>query len=99
MENLEERWKKLALTEEEECEIQINEDELKKGKIDGEFCLVGRVLFERVIHKEVLRNTMKKIWKTSLSFDVHSLGINLYVIRFDSLRDAEKNIYWKALVI
>lgn len=45
MENLEERWKKLALTEEEDSEIPINEDELKEGKIDGEFSLVGRVFF------------------------------------------------------
>lgn len=45
MENLEERWKKLALTEEEDSEIPINEDELKEGKIDGEFSLLGRVFF------------------------------------------------------
>lgn len=45
---------------------------------------------ERVIHKEALKNTMQKIWKTSLPFYVQSLGTNMYVIRFDSLRDKEK---------
>lgn len=43
MENLEAMWGTLKLTEEEDKEIEITEDEVEDVRRKGELCLIGRV--------------------------------------------------------
>lgn len=70
MEVLEERWKSFHLTEDEDKEISIEDAKLEIGEKKGVPCLIGKIMVERKINKEVIHNTMKKAWKTRYQFDM-----------------------------
>lgn len=64
MDTLEECLWRLNLTKVEDSKIRIDEDKLMEWNKRGEFSLVGRMLVEWIINKEIIWNTMKKIWRT-----------------------------------
>lgn len=65
MEELKERWQHLHLMEEEEDAINFDEDIGEELLYKRECSLVGKVCMDRSVSKEVMENTMKKIWRIS----------------------------------
>lgn len=61
MNHLEDRWKKLSLTEEENRGITVDEEKLLEESKKGECSLVGKLHVEIIINNEVLSTTMAKI--------------------------------------
>lgn len=51
----------MNLTKEENSEINIDEESVLKGNKRGEFSIVGKLLFEHVVNKEIVQSTMAKI--------------------------------------
>lgn len=49
------------LTEEEDTEIRIDEEWLAGGEKKGEFCLVGKLIANRSVKKDVIQRTLEKI--------------------------------------
>ncbi|CAK9329193.1 unnamed protein product [Citrullus colocynthis] len=52
-------------------------------------CLVEKLLSSRTIVPNIIKNTFSNAWRTNLSFNVDSLGRNLYFFKFDAKRDKE----------
>lgn len=63
MERLEEKWKYLTLIETEEEIINIDERNLLEEEKRGELCLVGKLLADRVINKEIIRKQCLRLGK------------------------------------
>ncbi|CAK9309313.1 unnamed protein product [Citrullus colocynthis] len=89
-EELLENWKNFRLSEEERV-TKIDFDPRLGSLIDGQLdhCLVGKLLTTRTIVPEIIKNVFANAWRTKLSFNVGSLGKNLYIFRVDSRRDKE----------
>lgn len=80
MDNLKDRWQHLTLTEVEGDEVNVDEQKLGEEAKRGELSIVGKVMVERTINREVIRSIMAKAWKTSKSFTVVDIKPNLFVI-------------------
>ena len=62
-EELEELWRKLSFTEEEDEDIELGSNSTKATKDIGKFCAVLKVLSHRSISVEALRKNLRMIWK------------------------------------
>ncbi|KAF5445787.1 hypothetical protein F2P56_034811 [Juglans regia] len=87
MEELEEVWERLKLNEEENVPISINvgEEFLSKAKRS----LVGKIIVDRTIGKEVVRRTMEKIWSVGKPLVFHEFRANCFIIMF--INSADRN--------
>lgn len=61
MDNMEELWDKLHLTDEEAINIKITEDEVEIARRKRNLCLLGKLWINRVINKGVVEAYMGKI--------------------------------------
>lgn len=77
MEILEESWQKLNLSNEEECKIEVDVGKLMEENGKGELSFIGKLYAEITISKEIIRNSMMKIWKTSKPFSVIDIKLNV----------------------
>lgn len=92
MDTLEDKWKYLTLIEVEGEEITINEQEIAAEIKIGENSIIGRVLIERSVNKDVSRNEMLRAWKLTKSFNIVEIKPNLYIFSFENREDKEKVI-------
>ncbi|XP_035551145.1 uncharacterized protein LOC118349709 [Juglans regia] len=87
MEDLEEQWNKLNLLEEEEAAIVFDEEVGEEISYRGECSLVGKVCMDRTISKEVVENTMKRVWKISKPAKFLEVDTNVFTITFANPAD------------
>lgn len=90
--DLEEKRKKLKLSEGESMNIIIEEDEAEELKYKEDRSVVWRVCSTRVISKEVLGSTMAKVWRISKATKFLEVCANTFVIIFDT--QANKQRVW-----
>ncbi|XP_042939405.1 uncharacterized protein LOC122274431 [Carya illinoinensis] len=90
MEDLEERWEYWKLIEDENVNIVIGTEQFSKVTAKGGKCLVGKMLSNRKVSKEIVRSTLAKIWKLQRSFNFFEICSNLFVISFECLDDKKK---------
>ncbi|XP_042958054.1 uncharacterized protein LOC122293569 [Carya illinoinensis] len=90
MDDLEDRWDKLQLTEEENAVIDLNAVHLGRVKAEGDKSLVGKLISDRKVNKEVIRSTMNKVWRLAGSFTFHDILPNLFVVTFDNQKDRQR---------
>lgn len=83
MENLEEKWKKLTLSDSELHQISIEEDFIKEESKKKEKTLVGKLHSEIIVSRDVLKNTMQKVWRTSRPFYFINVYPNIFVVKFE----------------
>ena len=62
-EELEELWKKLTVTEEEEEDIILGSNSTKVAKEAGKNCIVMKFLTQRSVSVEALKKNMRMLWK------------------------------------
>lgn len=62
---MESRWQKLKLASEKDNEIVVEDEHLLKEIKKEKNSIIGKLLVERSIGKDIIRNTIGKIWKTS----------------------------------
>lgn len=87
MENLEEKWQQLKLTNTELHEICIEEEFVMEKSKKSLNSLVGKLHSERIVCKEVLQNMMVKVWRTSKPFIFIDICPNIFVIKFENQSD------------
>lgn len=85
MENLEDLWENLKLTEEKDQVIEITKEEVEDIRRMGELCLVGKVWTEGVISKSVIEIAMNRIWHLSAKMDFQEVGSNIFLISFANI--------------
>ena len=67
VEELEQLWKKLSFTEDEDEGIVLGDNSTRTAKEIGKNCLVMKILTQRSINIEALRKTMRMVWRTNRS--------------------------------
>ncbi|XP_042965921.1 uncharacterized protein LOC122299602 [Carya illinoinensis] len=87
MEEIEEVWSRLRLSEEENTPIVAIEGQKDSDRRRGERSLVGKICTTRRIGKQTVKGLMEKIWKVSLPLDFEEISLNCFVITFASSRD------------
>jgi hypothetical protein len=80
-------WGNFSLTEEELEGYNGQDENLEEIAIKGKYCLVGKLLVERIVGKESIRYAMVRGWKPSGSLSFKVLGDNLFIIEFEYEED------------
>jgi hypothetical protein len=76
-------WANLSLAEEEDGELEIQMTEVRGVINRGQLCIIGKLLSERIISKETIKDTLLGWWKLKGSFTFKILGGNLFLIEFE----------------
>lgn len=87
VESLVELCGNMALSEGEKVGITITEDAIANLRLKGGKCLIGHLLTERWIQKEVFLLMMARLWKTMGSVVFKELHENLWLFKFTNERD------------
>lgn len=82
----------IALEEEEEDKIMYEGKIKEKGEMLVAHCLIGKILLNRGIHIEGLRNAMRQVWKTFREVKIESLGEDFFMFKFGTAED-KKSVY------
>ncbi|KAF5447877.1 hypothetical protein F2P56_033394, partial [Juglans regia] len=90
MENLEDSWRQMKLSEEESETIELNAEESEAVSKKGQLCLIEKICTERTIRRNIISATMAKIWKLSRPALFQEVGANLFVIIFNTHEDKQK---------
>lgn len=89
-EELEELWRKLSFTEEEDKDIELGSNDTKATKDIGKFCAVLNVLSHRSISVEALRKNLRMIWKPNKGVQINELEEDLFLVELRDERDKKK---------
>ena len=87
---LEEIWKKLTITEEENEGISLGSDSTHTAQELGKNCLLMQILTQRSINIEALRKTMRMIWKPNKGVLISDVEEDLFLVEFGDKRDKQK---------
>ncbi|XWS18405.1 hypothetical protein CRYUN_Cryun32bG0040700 [Craigia yunnanensis] len=83
-EELENLWKKLSFTKEEQSKVFIEQDWVDKAEEVGKKCLIGKLVLIKRANVEVMKNVLSTVWKISSGLIVKEVEIRLYVFQFES---------------
>ncbi|KAG6640182.1 hypothetical protein CIPAW_10G155200 [Carya illinoinensis] len=87
MNEIEERWGKLRLTEQEASDIVIGDEASEELHIKAECSVVGKVWMEQKLSAMVVENTMGKVWRISRRAKFQEVGANIFAIQFANEAD------------
>ena len=89
-EELEELWKKLSFTKEEDESTALGSSTTKATKAIGKNYLVMKVLLPKSINIEALRKNLRMIWKPIKSIQINEVEDELYLVEFGDGRDKRR---------
>ena len=89
-EKLAEMWSKLSLTEEEQADIVIEKDWIEDTVPMGKNCLLGKVLTNKRVNIEAMRNVFMKVWRVKYGVTVHEVGERLYLFLFEDQLEKDR---------
>ena len=89
-EKLTEMWSKLSLTEEEQANIVIENEWIEDTSSMGKDCLLGKVLLNKPVNIEAMRNVFMKIWKVKYGVTVHEVGERLFIFHFKDQTEKDR---------
>lgn len=71
------------MTEEENADVVINAPVLDGIVSKGQLCIMGKLLTERFVSKEIIKSKLIKVWQPTGSLSFKVLGENLFLIEFE----------------
>jgi hypothetical protein len=86
-EDLTDLLEKFTLTEAEQDELEVEEEEVEEISLKGNQCLVGKLISERIVGKDYIRKTMIRGWKPRETLSFKVLGENIFLIDFEDQWD------------
>ena len=89
-EELEELWKKLTVTEEEDEDIVLGSNSTRVVKEAGKNCIVMKVLTQRSVSVDALKKNLRMLWKPNKGLQVGEIEDNLYLAKFGDSQDKKK---------
>lgn len=88
MEDMIDEWRRFNLRDEEkEHIIELNPEEIKNLDNQMEFCLVGKLLSNRIISAQAMKNALIGVWKTRNKFKAEVVGKNYFLFKFENQSD------------
>jgi hypothetical protein len=89
-EELSRMWDSFSLRDDEETEMEIQQQAWEVGTIRGKSCLVGKLIPDRMVSKEVIRTTLTRGWKSEGHPNFKILGDNLFLVELKSESDKKR---------
>ncbi|KAK7857388.1 uncharacterized protein CFP56_017742 [Quercus suber] len=89
-EELEELWKKLTFTEEEDVGIVIDSSSTKAAKEVGKCCAVMKILTQRCINLDALRKNLRMLWKPNKGVQISEIDEDLFLVEFGDEKDKKR---------
>ena len=87
---LEEMWKKLSFTEEEDESITLGRGTIEAAKVVGKNCLLMKVLSHKYMNIEALRKNMRMLWKPNKGVQINEIGEEQFLAEFGDGRDKKR---------
>ena len=104
-EELEELWKKLMFTEEEDTGIELDSRSTIAARKVGKYCDVMKILSQRSINVDALRKNLRMLWKPNKGVQISEIEEELFLVEFSDEKDKKKMLdmrpwsYKKKLVL
>ncbi|XP_059436731.1 uncharacterized protein LOC132169771 [Corylus avellana] len=76
-------WGKLTLMEEEDVRLGISENGIAPLVDRGNACVVGKLLADRTVGKEIVKTPLLRAWQPTGRVSFKTLGPNLFLIDFE----------------
>lgn len=89
-EQLEELWRKLSFTEEEDEGIALGSRSTRAAKARGRLCVVLKILSQRRVLVDALRKNLRMLWKPSKGVNISELEDDLFLAEFGDERDKKR---------
>jgi hypothetical protein len=93
-EDLTHMWGKFSLMEEENSNVSLETSEIESLVSRGKFCLIGKLLAERVVTKEFFKALLPRAWRPTGEVFFLVVGDNMFVAEFEMSRISPE--LWKA---
>jgi hypothetical protein len=87
VEDLSKMWLKLSLREDGGMDLDTPAEELHDGVARRKFCIMGKLIADRIVSRETIKMTLMRWWKLSGNFSFQLLGEILFMVEFTSLSD------------
>nr|POE67963.1 hypothetical protein CFP56_75730 [Quercus suber] len=87
---LEELWKKLTFTEEEDTGIELDSGSTSAARKLGKYCVVMKILSQRSINVDALRKNLRMLWKPNKGIQIAELEEDLFLVEFGDEKDKKK---------
>ena len=91
-EELEELWRKLSFTEEEDEGIELGSSSTKAAKEIGKNYAIMKILTHRSISLDALRKNLRMLWKTNKGVNFFELEADLFLVEFGDGKDKKEVI-------
>jgi hypothetical protein len=86
-EDLTKMWERFNLMEVEDDEVNAPEEEVEPMVERGSVCVVGKLLSDRIVGKEIIRSPMIRAWQPTVRVTFKTLLTNLFLIDFEDELD------------
>jgi hypothetical protein len=83
-------WEKFNLTQEENEELVVPEAEVEPMVDRGNACVVGKLLADRTVGKEIIKTPLIWAWQPIGKVSFKTLGTNLFLIEFENEWDKSR---------
>jgi hypothetical protein len=83
-EDLSDLWGKFSLLEDETSGVSLEDSEIEPMVSRGKYCLIGKLLSDRVVTKDFLKASMKCAWRPAGETVFQAIEDNMFVVEFDN---------------
>ena len=91
-EEIEELWKKLTFTEEEDVGIVLDSSSTRAAKEIGKCCVLMKILTQRCISLDALRKNLRMLWKPNKGVQISEIDEELFLVEFGDEKDKKRVI-------
>jgi hypothetical protein len=89
-EDLAKQWERFSLMEVETLEVDAPEPVVEALVERGSTCVVGKLLADRVVGKEILKTPLIRAWQPTGWVNFKNIGSNLFLIEFENEWDKSR---------
>lgn len=92
-------WESISLQEDEDVEMEITHQAWEVGAHRVKSCLVGKLIANRMVSKEIIRSKLLSGWKPSRTPSFKVLGDNLFLVDFETEKDNQRVLAGRPWVV
>jgi hypothetical protein len=89
-EDLSRMWDSFSLQDDEDAEMEIQQQVWEVGMLQVKSCLVGKLITDRMVSKEVIRTSLLRGWKPEGTPTFKVLRDNLFLVELEYEKDKRR---------
>ena len=82
VDDLSNMWMNLSLAEDESFELEAPDGEWREVASHGNLCVVGKLIADRILSKETIKNTLLKWCKMKETLSIKIFEENIFLVEF-----------------